>query len=309
MSADFLVIIPTYRRASLLEAVESALNQSHVTVRIVVVDDCPDGSAQPQIGQLNDPRVTYLKNPKPTGGRPSVVRNLGFDYAAAHGIEGAIVHFLDDDDIVPAGRYALIRKAFAQHKNIGVIFGIVEPFAVLSDEEGTRALQEQHLTKERRFFTEAADTASACVRIGAAAKVPLITQWLFASQAMFGRTLFICSAAAIRRECVETLGGFDTSIRLMEDWEFYARAIQRFGAYFTGDISIKYRVANLEKSLMHAVVQPDEERIREGNEIDEAIRWKQDKLRKQLGNIPFNVGRILHKAVTKPLLKYAMKKR
>jgi glycosyltransferase involved in cell wall biosynthesis len=306
--ADILVVIPTYRRASLLETVESALRQVGVTIKVVVVDDCPDGYAEEQIKGLADHRVVYLKNPKPTAGRPSVVRNFGFYHAVANGIEATLVHFLDDDDVVPPGHYAIVKQAFDQRKNIGVVFGTVQPFALLSDDEATRALQEKHLQHERRFFAQCAATALACTSIGSSVKCLPIAHWLFASQAKFGGMLCNCSSALIRREHVDALGGFDTSLRLMEDWEFYARAIQRFGAYFTNTVSIRYRVASPEKSLMHSIIQPEDEKIRQNNEIKAAWRWKQDKLRTQLGRTRFIIGKAIYRTVVYPALKHATKK-
>src|ERR1700722_9681232 len=107
MSVGFLVVIPTYKRPDFLpDTIRSALDQTGVDVRVVVVDDCPEGTAKAQVEAFNDPRVIYLKNPQPTGGWPGKVRNCGFDYAQANHIAGEFVHFLDDDDIVPQGHYA-----------------------------------------------------------------------------------------------------------------------------------------------------------------------------------------------------------
>src|ERR1700759_5612792 len=102
MSVDFSVVIPTCRRIKELpEAIQSVLGQANVTVEVIVVDDCPDGSARQLVEGFHDPRITYLKNGEATGGIPSIVRNAGWPLAS-----GRYVHFLDDDDIVPEGHYA-----------------------------------------------------------------------------------------------------------------------------------------------------------------------------------------------------------
>ena len=50
---DFSVVIPTYRRKNQLgEALASVLRQSGVTLEILVIDDCPDGSARDVVGAL-----------------------------------------------------------------------------------------------------------------------------------------------------------------------------------------------------------------------------------------------------------------
>lgn len=116
---DFSVVIPTYRRPKQLsEAINSVLGQKGVTVEILVIDDSQDGCAQKTVENFQDDRVTYLKNPKPTGGVPSVVRNLGWPRT-----KGAYVHFLDDDDVVSDGHYLAVREAFALHPDVGMIFG------------------------------------------------------------------------------------------------------------------------------------------------------------------------------------------
>ncbi|HEY1313086.1 MAG TPA: glycosyltransferase, partial [Steroidobacteraceae bacterium] len=102
---DFLVIVPTYRRPEFLAAaLRSALSQSGVSKQIIVVDDCPDGSAGPIVASL-DPAIIYLKNPHPSSGWPARVRNYGFDTSLQMGIRARFVHFLDDDDTVPDGHY------------------------------------------------------------------------------------------------------------------------------------------------------------------------------------------------------------
>jgi len=91
--------------------------QTGVTLDAFVVDDCPQGSAQEAVRSLSDPRVTYVRNPHPTGGAPGVVRNL----AGPRG-SGTYVHFLDDDDLVPEGHYAAVRDAFGRGPDVGLGF-------------------------------------------------------------------------------------------------------------------------------------------------------------------------------------------
>ena len=124
MSIEFSVVIPTFRRPSeLIEAISSALRQRDASVEVFVIDDSPEGSAEKAVKDLEDSRVIYLRNPNPTGGVPSVVRNIGWPMAS-----GTFVHFLDDDDIVTEGHYAAVKAAFAANPTIGLVFGRIEPF-------------------------------------------------------------------------------------------------------------------------------------------------------------------------------------
>jgi glycosyltransferase involved in cell wall biosynthesis len=233
MSIDISVIIPTFRRpGQLSEAIASVLGQTGVTVEVIVIDDSPEASAEDVIGRIGDARVRYLKNPKPSGGVPGAVRNLGWPLA-----RGAFIHFLDDDDIVPEGHYAVVTKAFADHAEAGVVFGRIEPFG------DAPAAQMQH---ERAYFANAARCALLCSRFG--------PKWGFTAGMLFRDSLLICSACVIRRECVEQAGGFDPRMRLGEDADFYTFAFRNWGAFFIDRVSLRFRVSN--PSMMHSIV-PD----------------------------------------------------
>jgi len=303
MSADFLVIIPTYRRPKFLPGtILSALGQSGVNVKVVVVDDCPEGSAETQVKALADPRIIYLKNPEPSGGWPSRVRNRGFNYAASANIPGEFVHFLDDDDIVPEGHYASVAQIFAAHKDIGVVFGIVATFIEPSDDKDIRVLQEKALQHEKYCFDKAAKRASTYCRI--ASRVPVagdkLLQFLFTTYSQFGHPMFVCSAAVIRRKSVAEIHGFDPQMRLMEDNEFYTRAIRHCGVYFTGKPSINYRVGSAS-ALMHSLVLSEEEKLKEYNEIQTCVAQKKARLKKELG-LRFYTDKILFFTVVNPRL-------
>lgn len=233
MPVDISVVIPTFRRCrELREAIASVLRQTGVTLEIFVVDDCPDGSAREDVLHLNDSRVGYQRNPRPTGGIPSIVRNLGWPRAT-----GRLVHFLDDDDIVPDGHYAAVVAAFAAEPEVGLVFGRIEPFGNCPDAQ---------LRHERDYFADAARIAGSCGRFG--------TRLAFTSRMLFGNPMLVCSAGVLRRECVERIGGFDPEIRLMEDADFYARAMRECGARFLDRIALCYRIGS--PSLMHSPVPP-----------------------------------------------------
>ena len=53
MAPDISVIIPTYRRPGpLVEAIESVLAQKGANCEILVIDDCPEGSAEEAVRTL-----------------------------------------------------------------------------------------------------------------------------------------------------------------------------------------------------------------------------------------------------------------
>jgi hypothetical protein len=213
VSIDFSVVIPTFRRPSeLIEAISSVRRQHDATIEVFVIDDSPEGSAEEAVRGIGDSRIIYLKNPNPTGGVPSAVRNIGWPMA-----NGTFVHFLDDDDIVTEGHYAAIKTAFAANPTIGLVFGRIEPFG-----SGPAA----QLDRERQYFADAARKAGLSGRFG--------SRIAFTGRMLFDKALLVCSASVIRRECVARLGGFDPSIRLKEDVEFHVRAMRECGVHGHG---------------------------------------------------------------------------
>jgi len=236
LTPEFSVVIPTFRRPSQLrEALNSVFAQGGVSLDVVVVDDSPEGSAAETVGALGDSRVSYVKNPSPSGGVPSKVRNLGFGSC-----RGAFVHFLDDDDIVPLGYYQRVRREFAANPDVGVIFGRVEPFGAGPPDQ---------LARETEFFRKAERRSKLCARL------PLA--WPYVGQMLFGHVLLVCSSAVLRRECVEAVGGFDPEVVLHEDRDFLIRAMRTCGVKFVDCLSLQYRIGY--PSLMHAVDPSDEQ--------------------------------------------------
>lgn len=218
MAAEISVVIPTFRRPALLkEAIESVLAQ-HVPVQIIVVDDSPEKSAEAVTASFGD-AVEYLPNPQPTGGWPSRVRNLGWPRAKA-----PITHFLDDDDRVPVGHYLKAIDTFAKNPDVGVLFGVVAPFTTDGHE----------IEHELSFFASSARRARWASRLG-----PKLG---FSMQMFFHPTLLVCGAAMVRTEVVKSISGFDPNARLVEDVEFYARAIRRSGAVFLDRKVLDYRI-------------------------------------------------------------------
>jgi glycosyltransferase involved in cell wall biosynthesis len=238
MTPDISIIIPTFRRPKeLSEAIGSVLGQNGVRVELFVVDDSPEGSAREVVEGVNDKRVSYVHNPHPTGGVPSIVRNLALPLATAR-----LVHFLDDDDIVPDGHYGRALARFAMRPDVGLVFGPIQPFG-----NGP----ESQLAAERKFFAEATRIASLCRKTG--------SRLAFVSSQLFRHALLVCSAGIVRRECVTAIGGFDPSLRIMEDADFYTFIMRHFAVDFIDDVTLHYRISS-KQSLMHTA-SPSEELI------------------------------------------------
>jgi glycosyltransferase involved in cell wall biosynthesis len=202
-------------------------SQQGVELEIIVVDDSPEASARAVVDLLQDPRIRYFVNPTPSGGYPSRVRNLGWPHA-----RGSLIHFLDDDDIIPAGHYERIKSIFGSNPRVGVVFGRIQPFGIAPDSQ---------IADEKRYFSDAAKRAASCGRFG--------VRWGFMARMLFDRAMLVCGAALARRECVVAVGGFDPRIRLREDIDLYTRIINQYGAIYVDEVYLFYRIGS--PSLMH----------------------------------------------------------
>jgi glycosyltransferase involved in cell wall biosynthesis len=116
---DVSVIIPTFRRETqLLEAIDSVLKQSGVSLEIIVVDDTPEGSARCAVATITDSRVRYVLGKAPSNGLPALPRN-----------EGASL-------------------ALESRPDTGMAFGTVEPFGA---HEGWLRRNQEHFARARRI--------------------------------------------------------------------------------------------------------------------------------------------------------------
>jgi glycosyltransferase involved in cell wall biosynthesis len=224
---DISVVMATYRRpATIGDAIKSILEQRGVQVEVLVVDDCPDASAETVVRGIGDPRVRYMRNPQPSNGRPAVPRNAGWPATS-----GAIIHFADDDDLVPEGLYAAALAEFRRFPNIGLVFGSIEAFGEPSPT----------LTAEQALFARSARRAARLQKMG--------SRLAFTANLLFSELLFVGGSTLVRRRCVEALGGLPTATEIMEDVDFLAKATRLFGVRYLNRLSLYYRVG---PSMMHS---------------------------------------------------------
>ena len=248
---DVSVVIPTFRRERLLlETIASALAQGGVALEVLVVDDSPEGSARPAVEAVADPRLRYLHRAQPSGGRPALVRNEGAARCAARNVQ-----FLDDDDLLMAGALSALSRAL-DGSRAGVAFGAVEPFGASPDE----------VERERAYFARAAAAAqSARGRLGMVRRL------------LFEPALLVCSACMVRRTCLDPLGGFDATLEVCEDTDFFTRAIRAFGCVYLPRTVLRYRVGGAKLSTTSA----------SDGRFDRSYRILHGKYREQHGALEF----------------------
>lgn len=138
------IIIPTFRRPLLLrECISSCLRQKGTdsgAYEILVVDNCPDGSASSVVAEISHSALTpihYIREAKPG---VSAARNAGLRYA-----RGELVAFIDDDETATENWLAHLLATQLRTK-ADVVFGPVFPMLPEATDPIQRAFFERFLT-------------------------------------------------------------------------------------------------------------------------------------------------------------------
>ncbi|MBU0468231.1 MAG: glycosyltransferase family 2 protein [Candidatus Omnitrophica bacterium] len=188
------VLIPTYNRAPMLKrAVASLVKQKYKNIEIIIVDDGSEDDTERVIGEINDPRIQYIKSEGNNG--VSFARNLGLRRAT-----GQYIAFLDSDDVF------LLSKIQEQ---VG-LFDILTPRPGMIFTNYWEIGEDKHLA----------------VRDGVASGF-IGTVNKFSSEVKSGPTGWI-----ITKECCASVGFFDEDLRTLEDLDYFVRILNEFPVYF-----------------------------------------------------------------------------
>lgn len=219
------VITPVYNRSHLIErAIQSVIDQTYAEIEILVVDDGSTDNIEEVLHKLHDDRIVYL-NQHHQG--PSAARNKGYAMS-----QGKYIHFLDSDDYFLQTNISQKVKELEGHPQAGWVFSDC-------------------------YFLRPGNLKPV-LRNGNIAKLRKI---LFRTSTVFELLLmhyFVnTDAVMMRRECIESIGGFDETLISFEDMDFFYRLARRYEARFvdeplvvvshrepdsmTGDLRLFYR--------------------------------------------------------------------
>jgi glycosyltransferase involved in cell wall biosynthesis len=202
------VIIPTYNRRELVRrAIRSVLEQTDPVEEIVVVDDgSGDGTREALHAEFGD-RIQYVWQPN---AGVSAARNRGLRQA-----QGQYLALLDSDDEWLPEKTRLQRHFLEAHPDFGM---------VLCDVIRMTAQHEHIDVFRRRDFIP---------RDG------WVLPWVLANPALAP------ASAMFRREVLDTVGGFDESLRTAEDIDFHLR------------VAREWRIGIVEQPLVRAMRDHD----------------------------------------------------
>ena len=113
---DFNLVMPYYGDVALLKlAVRSVQAQTHRDWHLTVLDDCyPDPEPARWFGELDDPRITYVRHPRNLGA------NANYRLAHEH-LRGTHVMFMGADDLMLPGYLALVTELLGRHPDAALV--------------------------------------------------------------------------------------------------------------------------------------------------------------------------------------------
>jgi len=203
------VIVPTVARPELLAAsVASALGQTVKDIEVLVVND--GGDLARDGTPAGEPRVQHLWQ---TNQGAAAARNFGAARA-----RGEWLAFLDDDDLWLPGKLER-QLALAQHAPDA---GMIHTDFLVLENDRTR-LGDRVLPRER---------------------IP--SGWV--GRELFLENFVLTSSVLMRRDLFARLGGFDTGLRRIEDYELWLRAARQAPIGFVPEALTVYRAHVGQKS-------------------------------------------------------------
>jgi glycosyltransferase involved in cell wall biosynthesis len=190
------VIIPSFNReATLKQSVASVLRQTYEEFELIVVDDCSDDRTSEVLSQICDSRMKVITHDRNRGG--SAARNTGIRAAQAE-----YVAFQDsDDEWLPTK----LQKQMAVLENagpttIGVYCGMLVLGTVMGDP---------------------ADSVG--VRYLPAPDIPVPLEGNIHASLLRARSFISTQTFVVRRDLLIRSGGFDESLKALQDWDCFIR--------------------------------------------------------------------------------------
>ncbi|MBV9388001.1 MAG: glycosyltransferase [Chroococcidiopsidaceae cyanobacterium CP_BM_ER_R8_30] len=216
------VIIPAYNaERTILETIESVLQQTFSDFELIVINDGSIDRTLELVGTVKDFRVKVLSYPN---GGVSVARNRGIAHA-----KGNFIAFLDADDLWTTDKLELQLSALQLHPDAGVAYS----WTHYMDEQGKYFHTGESITFKDNVYANL-----------------LVTNFLGSG-----------SNPLIRRQALESIGNFDPTLTHAEEWEFYLRLAARWPFVVVSKAQILYRKTSNSASSKIEVMEKESLRV------------------------------------------------
>jgi len=205
------VMIPTYNCANYLrETLASVLAQDlgSDVMQIMVIDDYSlRDDPEAVVKEIGNGRVDFYRQDNNVGH----VKNFQTCLEKAR---GRLIHQLHGDDLVCDGFYKKLTVAFEKHPEIGAAFCR----HIIIDEHGNIIHPSILEQPENGILPE---------------------NWI---EELIGFQRIQTPAMVVRRDVYESLGGFDTRLKIgAEDWEMWIRIASSYPIWYEPELLAKYR--------------------------------------------------------------------
>ena len=204
---DVSVIVPTFNRLELLaRALESLAAQTLDASRfeVLVVNDCGMDPGEVVAEFADDLRITLLSTPENSG--LAATRNVGIAAAT-----GRYVSFLDDDDCFYPEHLALLLEEADRLGGETIVYS--DAVKLVEDDAGNATLRQMILAPATFSYDRL-----------------LLNNYIHAMSPL------------VPRNALTELGGFDASLRALEDWELWLKLGTRYAFHHVLRATADYRV-------------------------------------------------------------------
>jgi glycosyltransferase involved in cell wall biosynthesis len=203
-STRVTALIPTYDSGKYIcDAVDSVLAQTFPAHEIIVVDDGSTDCTREVLAKYKT-KIKYIRQ---VNAGPPAARNTGIARAT-----GEFIALLDSDDLWVPQKLKLQMNYIDRHPECGLVYTDMKTFDDTGIIEESVKVSRNLTLPSGRIFPQ-----------------------------MFVETLFQTSAVLIRKSCIDRVGGFDTSLRMGDDYEFFLRIARHYELGYVDEPLVLYR--------------------------------------------------------------------
>ncbi len=209
------VVIPTYNRSgSIVKAVESVLNQTYPVAEVIIADDCSQDDTAEVLRQIQDERLRYCRLPENRGAGGA--RNFGVEKA-----QFDLIAFHDSDDLWFHDKIEKQIAYWERHPDCGLVYCAYEMRLAYGIRHVVPDMEKQDSPEARKVM----DGRS--VLEGRILKPLLVRNTVGAPTVLMRKAVF------------EEVGGFDESMRSLEDWDFIIKVSKEHEIGFVPEVLLK----------------------------------------------------------------------
>lgn len=227
---EISIVIPTYNSAAYIgETLNSLIEQAFGDYEIIVVDDGSTDNTSEMIAPFTHRYSCISYTRIENSGGPAKPRNIGIGLAT-----GDVVFLFDSDDIALPGKFTEAMKVFEQEPSVGMV---TTNFSIV-DSDGQNIIRNRmiddyvslqtvlgHKITDNAYFVESSDAFAALI------------------SANYVGT----PGVGIRKEILAKVGGFDETLRHIDDREMWLRVAYETNLGYISEPSFLYR--NHEQSI------------------------------------------------------------